>query len=121
MSKKKKHQRKQRGLPPGSLVYTGTHRETALLLTKTSYNDNLEETKEIILEELLASKSDDKVVQWINLVGLHDIDRFTAVGKKFGIHQLQLEDMLNTAHRPKAEVDDNSIFVILKIIKRIRW
>ena len=119
LPKKKKHQRKQRGLPPGSLVYTGTHKDTALLLSKTRYNDNLTETKEITVAELLATKSDDNVVQWIDLVGLYDIDRITAIGEKFGIHQLQLEDMVNTAHRPKAEVDDNSIFVIFKIIKRI--
>lgn len=119
MAKKKKHQRKQRGLPPESIIYTGRHKQIGLQLSKTSYNETSAETKEISLDELFETESIRDTVQWIDLIGLHDEGRIARIGEKFGIHQLQLEDMANTDHRPKAEVDDESVFVIFKIITRV--
>ncbi len=39
------------------------------------------------------------------------------VGSQLGLHALQIEDILNTAHRPKLEATDGQLFLILKMLR----
>jgi magnesium transporter len=55
-------------------------------------------------------------VTWINIDGLHEVDSIEKLGKHFDLHPLVLEDILNTAQRPKVEVFDSYIFVVLKML-----
>jgi len=44
------------------------------------------------------------------------VDIVENVGKHFNIHPLTLEDIVNTAQRPKVEDFENYIFVVLKML-----
>ncbi len=57
-----------------------------------------------------------KTVSWINLSGIHDTALLDEFGKRFDIHPLTLEDILNTHHRPKLEEHEGYCLVILKML-----
>jgi magnesium transporter len=60
---------------------------------------------------------DTETVSWIDVTGVHDVDLVARVGEILGIHPLVLEDIVNTHQRPKAEVYDRHLFVVLKMIR----
>lgn len=108
-----KHARQKSGLPPGSLVYTGNEVPKDAVVSIIRYNkEQFYEKKVESLEEI---GLDDDGVIWINIYGLSDIELIAAVGKKFGIHSLVLEDILNVQQRPKTSDFEDYIFICLKM------
>lgn len=65
-----------------------------------------------LVDALEASKEPDSFV-W---VGLHEPspDEFEAVREEFGLHELAVEDAIAAHQRPKLEVYDGDLFVVLK-------
>ena len=113
----KKHRTKKApGLPPGSLIYTGHHVEVPFAMEILRYNDKELEGKTFTVAELEDLDVSDGYVNWVNVIGLHDPAKIAEVGKKFNIHQLLLEDMLNIAQRPKVQVGDDSVFLTFKML-----
>jgi len=55
-------------------------------------------------------------VAWVRVVGVHDVNLVQAVGKRFGLHALLLEDVLDTGHRPVIEDYDEHIFILLRLL-----
>lgn len=53
---------------------------------------------------------------WLDCVGLADTDLVAEIGAVFGLHQLALEDVVNTGQRPKTDLFDDNVFVVLKMI-----
>lgn len=113
-TKRKKLSRNIAGKPPGYLVYTGTNDDVpfhADLIELT--NDNkLIETPNI---EVKKSNTQAKF-QWLNIVGLNNIEKIEEVGKVYDIQPLTLENVLNTTSRPKFEENNDYIFVVLKMM-----
>lgn len=56
------------------------------------------------------------LVNWIDIVGLHDIDLIKALGEEFNIHPLVLEDIVGTHQRPKLEDWDDYIYAVVKML-----
>ena len=103
---------KSPGLPPGSLVYTGPEQESEVRLFQLVYN-----TREIHADgetdiENLGPK--DNYHSLISVCGIHRPELIRAIGERFGLHSLVLEDILNRRHRTKLEVFPEYIFLILK-------
>ena len=106
----------KRGLPPGTLVYSGDHKVDAVRITLMDYDDqHLQEQILHSIEECLPFK-DTPTVSWINIDGLHDIALMEQLGQQFDIHVLVLEDVLSIDQRPKQEDYDNHLFVVLKML-----
>ena len=55
-------------------------------------------------------------VTWINVDGLHQVDVVTTLGREFNLSALVLEDILNTDHRPKLEIHDDFLFIVVKML-----
>lgn len=53
-------------------------------------------------------------VVWVNVTGLADIEMIERLGTLFNLDRLLLEDVLDTAHRPKVEFYEHYAFTILK-------
>jgi magnesium transporter len=53
-------------------------------------------------------------VNWVRVVGVHDEAFVRAVGNRFSLHPLLVEDVLSTGHRPVLEEYDSGIFVLLR-------
>lgn len=53
---------------------------------------------------------------WLNVHGLHDPALLKAVGERFKLHPLTLEDLCNTDQRSKVEAFDHYLYIVAKII-----
>lgn len=52
---------------------------------------------------------------WLNITGLGDADMLSAIGKRFNLHPLVLEDIANTSQRPKAEEYESCLFIVARV------
>jgi magnesium transporter len=52
---------------------------------------------------------------WIHVQGDPSNDTMKLLAKNFGIHELYVEDILNVGQRPKSEINDEQIFIILSL------
>lgn len=78
-------------------------------------------TEGVTIRRYDALAEDDPVpppgcVAWVRVVGVHDAELVRAVGKRFGLHALLLEDVLDTGHRPVIEDYDEHIFLLLRLL-----
>ncbi len=53
-------------------------------------------------------------IQWVNVVGLGDARTLQAIGQRFHIHPLTLEDIANSVQRPKVEPYDGYLLIITR-------
>ena len=108
---------KKYGMAPGSLVYTGEKSvHEPVMITLVDYNAaGVEEKTGISLDECESYIKRDSVT-WINISGVHNPDIIRQIGNIFNLHPLLLEDVLNTAGRPKLDDYEDYLFVVLKMI-----
>ena len=103
------------GLPPGTLVYTGTSREQPTKIRTTSYDvDALDEATDVTIDGAAALRG-QRETTWIDVVGLEEVDTIRDLGDRFGIDHLVLEDVLSQGHRPKVEVFDDYALIIIRM------
>jgi len=108
---------KKVGSSPGTLVHVGERRIDKVRLSVMHYTaDSLTERTLGAVEEGLdlAKKG---ATTWINIDGTHDVALMENIGRRQGIHPLTLEDVLNNTLRPKSEVFDDYLFVVLKMLR----
>lgn len=77
------------------------------------YTKGLRRAGRLELADALEAASEPDSFVWI---GLHepDADEFEAVREEFGLHELAVEDAIKAHQRPKLEVYDEDLFVVLK-------
>ncbi|HET6227962.1 MAG TPA: magnesium/cobalt transporter CorA [Bacteroidia bacterium] len=118
MGKKKRKYKNQlkTGAPPGTVIYSGEEQTGRVKITLIEYNETEFIEKDFYdLSECLQSV-DDKLVKWINVDGVHQAELIEAIGKRFNIHPLTLEDIVNTNQRAKFEDYENYVVSIMKMI-----
>lgn len=104
------------GLPPGTIIHTGDRKTETPRITLIEYDVvNYREERAESLDQALPVKA-APTVTWINIDGLHDLHMMDAIGKRFHIHPLTLEDILNTGQRPKVEEFDSYLFLVLQML-----
>jgi magnesium transporter len=104
------------GLPPGSLIHVGEVLEPVGSMSVIDYSKGRFEEKKIqSIDEILEYKDSDTVT-WVIIEGLTNTDIVERIGTIFGIHQLVLEDILNTNQRPKFEEYDDHLYIVLKCL-----
>ncbi|MDN3517150.1 magnesium/cobalt transporter CorA [Aquisalimonas lutea] len=105
--------RHRRGTAPGTLISRAEAH--APHMTLMSYDGhNLADRREASLEDIDAAV-EQWPMNWIDVSGLADADLIAALGKRFGIHPLALEDVINVHQRPKVEDYDANLFVITRM------
>ena len=104
------------GAPPGTLFYNGEKRTDRSKITLIEYNDS--DFFEQEYYDLSDGLSDVKpnMIKWINVEGLHDPELVEAIGKKYNIHPLTLEDIVHVDQRPKFEDFEHYVVAIMKMI-----
>ena len=114
---KKKHARKKLAKPPGFLVYTGDNSDVpfSIDVMQIDAEKNLYEEKKKRME-FLENIDLSKGLTWLNINGLADIDKIADLGKKFDIHALTQEDIVNVNSRPSFEEYPDYIFLKLKML-----
>jgi magnesium transporter len=108
---------KKAGMSPGTLIHVGEQKIDKPGITLINYDpDRLEEKKIKRIEESFEYK-DTPPVTWINIDGLHEVEIIEKIGSHFNIHPLILEDIVNTAQRPKVEDFEDYIYFVFKMLK----
>jgi len=103
---------------PGSLIHLGAKKIDKPLLRLIHFTEEeLVETEPARLDDCLPYLADKDSVTWINIDGLHDEELIKKLGKLFKIHDILLEDMLDTGQRPKVAETDDLLVMIIKVIE----
>jgi len=77
-----------------------------------------------VVEKQIASAADlppftaDGKIRWLDIEGLGDTALFQALGEKYALHPLALEDALHVGQRPKMEPYENHLFVVAQMVYR---
>ncbi len=105
-----------KGKIPGSIIFIGDRKTEEAYITLFDYDASELSEKEKSEPEELRDLPKTDTVSWINLYGIHDTEKIKLLGDIFSIHPLSLEDIANTAQRPKFEDFDNYLFLSLKML-----
>lgn len=110
------NRKKTIGEAPGSLIFIGREKAGKPHIRMMDYNEtHLEERELTNISDCVPYIKNDKIC-WVNIDGLHDLETISKTGEVFNIHDLMLEDIMNTDQRPKIiEIDDRYI-IIVKIL-----
>ncbi len=112
-----KTRRKPPGQIPGTAIHTGIQRLDDVLMTVHDFD--LDHYDVIPINKIEKSEPylQDPSKTWIQVRGLHDIDRLRTVWEYFNLHPLVQEDIVSTSQRPKVEIYPDHIFIVLRMIK----
>jgi magnesium transporter len=113
---------KTRHTVPGSAPATLTPLDPELarppVIKLTEYNNESIEERNVPTVHDLPALADDGKIRWIEMNGLSDAAALTALGEKYELHPLALEDVWNLGQRPKVDPYPNRLFVIVQMIYR---
>ncbi len=115
MTKRVKKQSRKAGLPPGTLIHIGDVLSDQIKISLMSYDEEHVAERSISTLQECRLPEDFPGITWINVEGLHETKILEQLGANFGMHPLILEDILNTAQRPKIEDLGKYIFIVLKM------
>jgi magnesium transporter len=104
------------GLSPGSMVHVGKKKTDTVKISVIDYDENRFKEENVVQIEDCFPFKEKPSVTWINVVGLHDIDKISKLGKHYDIHSLILEDIVNTGQRPKMEDFNKYLYIVLKML-----
>lgn len=107
------------GMPPGALPAAAAPGSAASSsrLSLISYSEaDLTEEPGIGAEAALAGIARKNGVCWLNIDGLGDVAMLAQVGQAMGLHPLTLEDVLTPDQRPKMDLCEGYIFLVLKML-----
>ena len=109
--------RKNTGLPPGSVVFTGRRKVEKIMIHYLQYNNDTLVEKELhnLAESIFQESPDDKV-DWYDIRGLHDSLLIQKLGDSFDIHPLILEDIADVNQRPKFEEYEGGNFISVRAL-----
>jgi magnesium transporter len=110
-----KRSSKKAGLPPGVSVHVGSQLVESTSITIIDYDEqNCTRFTPASLEECFAYRK-TTATTWLNVDGLHETEIINRLGTEFGLHPLTIEDILNTAQRPKIDVYDDYVYLVVRM------
>lgn len=116
MRRVKQSSKKQVGAPPGTFIHVGKRLKDNVDITFVQYDEQASEISyPRNIEKALAGRDKDKVT-WLNVIGLHDTELISKIGKEFSLHKLLIEDILNTNQRIKVDDYGNYLFIVAKLL-----
>ena len=104
------------GLPPGTLVHIGAQRVDETQIRTMIYDRNRVEEQEFTDASQCKRLADAQGVTWIDVDGVHDVGLIATLGKEFGLHELVLEDIVNTNQRPKMQDYGDYLYFVIKLL-----
>ncbi len=112
-----KEKRKSAGLPPGSVVFTGSQKVEKISIHYLQYDaDFLAEKNFSNQTKITFHQSAPERIDWYDIRGLHDTELIETIGKTFDVHPLVLEDIVDVEQRPKFEEYEKGIFIIIRAL-----
>ncbi|WP_336365490.1 magnesium/cobalt transporter CorA [Marinobacter sp. C2H3] len=99
------------GTAPGTLVSAAPATQPVSIHLIDYTEDTVEEERLATPEECQAYLERDTKT-WIQVNGAVDVNTLRTLGDMFDLHDLALEDVLNSGQRPKMELYDDQLFLI---------
>lgn len=112
--------RKPPGQIPGTAIHTGIQHLEDVLMTVHDFDEEHYDVIPIKKIEKSEPYLQNKSKTWIQVRGLHDIEKLRTVWDYFNLHPLVQEDIVSTSQRPKVEHYSDHIFVVLRMISHKR-
>lgn len=106
---------KKTGLPPGSLIHTGQRKMETVKISLFAFNTEFYEEKIINPQALDTLVLNNDKIYWVNIDGLHDIELMETISKKFNLHMLVMEDVLNVFQIPKIDAHEKTGILFLTL------
>ncbi|GAA5183530.1 magnesium/cobalt transporter CorA [Niveibacterium umoris] len=105
---------KKIGQPPGVLVHLGEIKTEHPAITLFEFDDSgLHEQRFASVLESRDYTPQHRVL-WLNVYGLQEPEVMSEIGRRFGLHPLTLEDILNTHQRPKLDDYGNYLYAVAR-------
>jgi magnesium transporter len=104
--------RAEPGTSPGSLIADPKARKSSVHYLRYD-RQHLIEVRDCPADGLPSVAADQ--VLWIDVVGLGDAMLIQALGDRYSLHQLALEDVLNVHQRPKAEDYEDHLYLVMRM------
>ncbi len=105
----------QIGAPPGTLVFRSQSVPARVQMVRYSA-ERIETIPRAGLDDIFAPEGADELL-WIDVAGIDDPDVLRAGGKRFGMSDLMMENIVNVPQRPKIDVVDDKILFIAHVLK----
>ena len=105
------------GLAPGALIHVGERKTEQSTITLIEYGDA------DLIEYCFTSIRQARAyaprlpVLWLNVHGLHEPEVMAEIGRRFNLHPLVLEDILNTNQRPKIDDYGDYLFMVARFFE----
>jgi len=103
------------GLPPGTPVHVGLQKTDRVTVTVIDYDQETIEARTIDDPAECAAYRHTPSVTWINVDGLHQVEVIEGICRCFSLHPLTVEDILNTTQRPKVDLFDHYLYLVVKV------
>ncbi|MBK6521760.1 MAG: magnesium/cobalt transporter CorA [Sphingobacteriaceae bacterium] len=116
MAKRRKNNKNDIGLPPGTLVYNGKVTTERVKITLIEYNETEYFEREFYDLSECMNHVKKGMVKWMNVEGIHKTELIEAIGKHYDIHSLTLEDLVHIDQRSKFEEYEHYALGIMKMI-----
>lgn len=113
--KKRRKRRHAAGTPPGTLIGDPDAPRPVIAVIAYSPTEFVERTVNDP-DELRALLGRHPVV-WVNVDGLGDVETIRRIGAAFGLHRLEIEDVVNVHQRPKLEQYGDHLYVVAQMLK----
>lgn len=103
------------GAPPGTLVFRKDPVPSRVVIVRYS-SEGVQTIPDAGLSDIEAPDREDEFL-WLDVSGVEDADVLRAGGKRFGLSDLVMEDIVNVPQRPKSELVDGKILSIAHILR----
>ena len=111
--RRRKEHRPAPGEPPGSLSPAPYARPTHLHLLAYDAGRLIDHRSQDVAE--IEERAPGIANVWIDVAGLRDIDKIRAIGQRYCLHPLTLEDIVQVVQRPKVDIYEGYLFVVLRV------
>ncbi len=117
MKKTRKLRSQKVGMAPGALIHVGERRTERPDITLIEFD------AEALLEKRFKSVAESrefsrgKGTLWLNVHGLHEPEVMAEIGRRFNLHPLVLEDILNTDQRPKVDDYGDYLYIVARFFE----
>lgn len=113
---KQKKTSKKPGQAPGTLHFTGEKRLDQVSMNLYDYD--VKQLSEHDITEIEDSRPylESPSKTWINVCGLHDVEKLKHIWNYFELHPLIQEDIINTNQRSKIEEYPDHMFFVLRMM-----
>jgi magnesium transporter len=106
------------GTPPATLLPHPDAVGKIPQIHVSDYRPGFLEEKQVASVADIPPDRNDGTIRWIELNGLGDVEALQALGDRYNLHPLTLEDALHTGQRPKVEDYEKHLFVVVQMIYR---